>query len=409
MNKRFFALGIAVVMSTISLAAEHTSSPPPQAQAPRLFVLDAARLQKLRTHITSGKVSEPALDRLRKSADEALKLPLLSVVQKSAVPPSGDKHDYMSQGPYWWRNPSTPDGLPYVRRDGERNPESAQIPDHRNFGRLAVATRDLALAYYLFGDEAYATKATVLLRTWFLDPATRMNPHLRFGQAVPGHNDGRAEGLIETRSIADIVDAVGLLAGSKSWTPADDSGMKDWVSKFLSWVQESPIGKDEAAAKNNHGTHYDVQVTAMALFIGNTELAKSVVTNAREKRIALQIEADGRQPLELARTRSFSYSVMNLGGFFRLARLAENVGVDLWSFQTKDGRSIRKALDYLLPFATGEKKWEVKQITPVQPDDLAPLLIIAADKFDSAQYRNTALKLDPEVTGRLDWLLAQQK
>ncbi|HWR37422.1 MAG TPA: alginate lyase family protein [Clostridia bacterium] len=407
MMKRMTVAVITVALALTATAfAERRNGPhATSTEAPRVFLLNGARLQTLRSHIASLNVSEPALEGLRRDAEEALKLSPASVMQKSAVPPSGDRHDYMSLAPYWWRNPDTADGLPYVRRDGERNPESAQVPDHRNFGRLTTSTHDLALAYYLFGNEAYATKASALLRTWFLDPATRMNPNLNYGQAVRGHNDGRGAGLIETRSIAEMIDAVGLLAGSKAWTPEDQSGIKDWVAKFLSWMQNSPVGKQEAGAKNNHGTYYDVQIVSMALFVGDTELAKRIVTEASEKRVAFQIEPDGRQPLELARTRSFSYSMMNLGGLFKLARLGENVGVDLWTLRTKDDRSIRKALDYLVPFAVGQSKWTDKQITAIRPADIAPLLVIAADKYDSPRYKELAVKLDADITGSLDSLL----
>src|SRR5262249_17228397 len=163
-------------------------------------------------------------------------------------------------------------------------------------------------------DEAYAVRAAQLLRVWFLDPATRMNPNLQYAQAIPGVNTGRGIGLIETRGLAQVVDAVGLLAGSNALTGADQRGLQEWFAGFLRGMVKRKNGRDEAAAKNNHGTYFDLQAASFALFLGRNELAVNILQSARQKRIATQIEPDGRQPLELVRTKAWSYSVGNLQG-----------------------------------------------------------------------------------------------
>jgi hypothetical protein len=365
--------------------------------APRVFLLNAKQLQVTRQRVQAGDKSlRPAWAKLEGEAQKALSATPFSVVSKETTPPSGDKHDYMSQAPYFWPDPKSPNGLPYIRRDGERNPEINKITDHRSLDQLEASVETLALAFYFKGDEAYAAKATQLLRAFFLDPATRMNPNLQYAQFIPGVNTGRGIGLIETRGLTQVVDSIGLLQGSKALTPADQLGLQDWFGKFLQWMLESKNGRDEAAAKNNHGTYYDLQVVTFALFVGKDDLATRVLQAARQKRIATQIEPDGRQPLELARTRAWSYSVGNLDGLMLLATLGEKLGVDLWSFRTRDGRGIRKALDFLTPVSLGEQKWPYQELGGLKPQTLVPLMRRAATAYQDKQYRALMVKL-PDV------------
>jgi hypothetical protein len=232
-----------------------------------------------------------------------------------------------------------------------------------------------------------------LLRTFFLDPSTRMNPNLQFAQAIPGVNTGRGIGLIETRGLTRVVDAIGLLSGSKALTKADQRGLEDWFSRFLLWMTESKNGRDEAAAKNNHGTYYDLQIASFALFLGKKEFAIDTLLAVRQKRIALQIEPDGRQPLELARTKAWGYSVGNLDGLMQLARLGENAGVDLWNYKSADGRSIRRALDYLIPFAVAEAKWPYQQLGEWPPQMLFPLMRTAQTRYQDPQLARVFAKV----------------
>ncbi|PYT03112.1 MAG: hypothetical protein DMF60_19330, partial [Acidobacteria bacterium] len=190
----------------------------------------------------------------------------------------------------------------------------------------------------------------------------------------------------------------------KAWSESDQRNLDQWFAEFLRWMLESKNGRDEAAAKNNHGTYYDLQVVSFALFVGKRDLATRTLEAAREKRIAAQIEPDGRQPLELVRTKAWSYSVGNLDGLTLLATLGERVGVDLWNYRTADGRSIRRALDYLMPFAFGQKKWPDQQIGEWQPQTLFPLMRRAAARYRDEKYQVLMAKipqLDPGDRGNL--------
>jgi hypothetical protein len=224
---------------------------------------------------------------------------------------------------------------------------------------------------------------------WFIDPATRMNPSLTYAQFIPGINTGRGIGLIETRGLTRVVDSIGLLEAAGSLTAGDSRALRDWFTKFVTWMRESANGRDEAAAKNNHGTYYDLQVAVYSLFVGQPGVAKRVLEEARTKRLAAQIEPDGRQPLELARTRSFSYSVMNIDGLTQLAIVADRAGVDLWNY-TPPGRSrpaILEALLYLSPYALADAKWPHQQIGEWDPRALFPVLRRAGRHYPDPAFQ----------------------
>lgn len=387
-----------VIAAVVVIAPQHLIAQKTRSDLPKVFLIDAQRLEAAKQSVQTGnKTFDASLAKIESDAKKILAEGTYSVTTKSVTPPSGDKHDYMSQAPYFWADPAKKDGLPYIRRDGERNPEINKISDHRTMDQMVGGVQTLALAYYFKGDERYAAKAAELLRAWFLDPATRMNPNLQYGQGIPGITTGRGIGLIETRGLTRVVDSIGLLDESRALTDGDKQGLKNWFEKFLTWMQESKNGRDENAAKNNHGTYFDVQTASFALFLGKTELAKKILETAKQKRIALQIEPDGRQPLELARTKAWSYSVGNLDGLMQLAALGEKVGVDLWNYKTLDGRSIRRALEFLYPFSVGEK-WTYQQLGDWPPEMLFPLMRRAAAKYKDEKF-NVMLAEIPAAEG----------
>ena len=352
----------------------------------RLCSLDAERLRQTRSHLTDA-ATRPAIEALLRDADNALKAGPFSVTRKEVTPPGGDKHDYLSLAPYWWPDPKSKDGLPYIRRDGETNPDSKRGTDAPTIVAMAGAVETLSIAYYFTDEERYAERAGLLIRAWFLDPATKMNPNFRYAQAVPGHNDGRGAGLIESRQFIKVVDAAGLLSGSRAWTAEDERALAAWFREFVNWMQTSANGKDEARAKNNHGSWYAAQLACFALFIGDKELARKTAEAARD-RIAWQIEPDGEQPQELQRTRSLGYSAFNLVALMTLAEAGRQVGVDLYGYQTKDGRGIRRALDYLTPYADPAREWPHQQINEVENArrDLAYLLRRASIAYREMKY-----------------------
>lgn len=356
--------------------------------APKTVVWDGAHLASLRAgELKQDPRYKEVAKRLRKNADIALKRGPYSVVNKHEVAPSGDKHDYLSYARYWWPNPDTSDGMPYIRRDGKTNKDMLDKGDRDTIGMLYDDVETLALAAYLLHDDASANHAGLLLRTWFLDPATRMNPHLRFGQAIPGRNDGRGSGIIDTRHFIRVIDAVALLNETGHWPDSDQAALIAWMKQYLEWLQTDPMGKDEGSEKNNHGSWYDAQVAAIAMFVGERETARQIVENAKVKRIAGCIQPNGEQPAELERTKGLHYCVFNMSAISVIARIGEHLNVDLWNYQSGDGRSLRRGLDFVLPYMTGKKEWPHKQIEEmsVSPSDVG-LFYMSARRYHDPRY-----------------------
>ena len=388
------ALVIVILMTSVALGAE---TPPVVFQCDGVNLARASQLAK-----AGDDAADDVVDDIRKDADKALELKPPSVVEKDFNPPSGDKHDYASLSPYWWPDPSKPDGKPYIRKDGEFNPERDKYDEPR-MTTLADAVGDLSLAYYFTGDEKYAAKAKELIRVWFFDEKTRMNPNMKYAQFRPGYDDLRPAGIIESNRLRAVVDADGLLAGSKHWSADDSKKLKAWFGELLDYIETSEQGKNEEAAPNNHGTWHSVQAATYALFLGDKERAKRIILRGRD-RVASQIEPDGRQPHELERTNAFDYSRFNILAHQELAMLGERVGLDLWNYQTKDGRSLRKAIDWLLPYATGEKKWEYQQIREKKMKEAATVLRRAANAYNDAKYEQAIKKIEGGTSAMTDML-----
>jgi hypothetical protein len=361
-------------------------------QLPKLYLINAEKVAGIKQRAVSDKATAENVKQLARQADKLLPQQFGSVMDKNVAPPCGNIHEYLSLAKYYWPDPTKPDGKPYIRKDGQKNPDNDKVSDDKNFDDMVSAVHTLSWAYYFTNEEKYAEKSIKLIRMWFLDTTTRMMPNLNHAQVRTGIDTGVSTGIIDTHELPKVTDAIGLLASSKSWTKADEQGMKKWFTDYLLWLRTSANGKKEAQAKNNHGTFYDVQIVTIALFCGENDIADKML-QSEFARMASQVEPDGKQPLELERTLALSYSTFNLEAWSLLANAAETKGVDLWHYQTPDGRSIKKAIDYLMPFVTEEKKWGYQQINSYKTYDFYRLLLIAADKFKDDNYRKQADKI----------------
>lgn len=309
---------------------------------------------------------------------------LLSTKPPCVLPPSGDQQDYWHPAPYWWPDPKKPDGLPYVRRDGERVPGTRMYePDSEKYDRTRLQrvfddTLVLALAGRMTGKQAYSRHAGAIIRRFFIDPGTRMNPHLKYGQVRMGHNknQGAPTGLIEMKDFYFYLDAARLLHEDGALSDGDIDGFKAWLEPYLKWLLTSPQGAAERRAINNHGTCYDLQVGAIAAFLGDTEILYETLARANS-RIAEQFDAKGRQPDELKRTTTAHYCCFNFQSWINLTRLAERWGVDLWDYEGPGGRGLKQGARWLLSHMG--QPWPYEQIDAFDAERFLPIWFAARE------------------------------
>ena len=310
------------------------------------IVLDFGNMQSLR----NNPVAQDAIAGIIRDADKQLITPCPSVMDKKRVTPSGDKHDYFSMARYWWPNPKTEDGLPYIRKDGQTNPDTEDL-DHKALDRFGKMLRIYSLAYFFSGKEEYADKGWDLLRTWFINKKTRMNPHMGYSQVRMGHNNnqGSHSGLLDGYAFLYVPDAVAILSDASCTRQNDIRLIRQWFSDYLEWMMTSGQGMKENNADNNHGTAYHIQVAVYAAFAGNDSIAGAWRLSFPEQRVFPQVETDGRQPFELVRTRAFGYSCYNLVHYLDMLDICRLAGNNLME-DPEVAKDIANAIDFLIPF-----------------------------------------------------------
>lgn len=336
-----------------------------------------------------GKIDK---ERILAAADKYLKENPLTVTASSSPRSAGGKHDFFSEGDYWWPDPENPSG-PYIQRDGMTNPDN--FVDHRRYlMRLSVQVPALVAAWQLTGKSSYAAKAREHLRAWFLDPETRMNPNLQYSQAIKGRFTGRGIGIIDTIHLVEVARAIEVLENAKGMPPDESVGVNKWFSDYLQWMTTHQYGIDERDAKNNHGTCWVMQVTAFAHLTRNNDLLDYCRTRFKTVLVPGQIEKDGSFPQELRRTKPYGYSLFNLEAFSTIAQILSTPTDNLWTFQTDDGRGLAAAMKYMVPYIQDKKSF------PKPPD-------VMYDK--EWPMRQTSLLFAGLAFGRRDYVDLWQK
>ncbi len=333
-------------------------------------------------------------DRILQAAEQALAVEPITITKYRAKLSEGGPNDFYSNGDYWWPNPDTTNGLPYVKRDGESNPDN--FNRHREcIWQLRNAAAALGAAYEITGDDRYVIKAVTLLRVFFLDPGTRMNPNLRYAQAIPGVSTGRGIGIIDTLHLIEVPRAIEGMEKSPAFPPEVLAGLRQWFHDYVEWMTTSKNGHDEANATNNHAVAFWLQVAVFAQFTGDEAKLAKCRQRFKEVFVPKQMAADGSFPRELARTKPYGYSIFQLDNLATLCRVLSTTNDDLWSFTLLDGRGMRKAMEFLYPYLADKSKW------PHPPDVQAwagwparePSLLFAGLAFNEQPYLDLWKKL----------------
>ncbi|WP_282147906.1 alginate lyase family protein [Algibacter lectus] len=311
------------------------------------------------------------------------------VTNKTQIPPSKDLHDYLSYAPYRWPDASKLDGLPWIARDGIINPVS--LGADTDFSRNTAffdAIEKLTWSYYFSEDKRFAEKAIELIKVWYLNLETRVNPNINFGQAVPGLADGRKAGVHEWCQQSQVITAMQMFENDGILPKDVKQGMDIWFNDYLHWLITNPMAIEAGLTRQNHANHYNYQVVGLMMYLGKNEEAKQVVEDAKQARIADQIMPDGSQPREMGRTKSVQYATLNLWSMTELTLMGQKLGIDLWAYETKEGRSLKKAYSYLTPFVLGIEKWPQRQITEGGPEKainkyMVPVFSMASTALDT--------------------------
>lgn len=298
-------------------------------------------------------------ERLLRQAEQAMERPIPHITDTVAPLSEGTIHDFYSNGDYWWPDPTKPDGLPYIQRDGETNPENF-IAHRLAMRQMRTDVVSLSIAYSLSGDERYAQHGVKMLREFFLDEQTKMNPHLNYAQALPGICPGRGIGIIDTLHLVEVPYAIERLKSSPAMTQQCYLGLKDWFAKYLGWMLTSVNGMQEMNASNNHGVCFFVQAAAFSLFTDNVLIA-GFCREHYKKVLLKQMDSDGSFPRELARTKPYNYSIFVVDNMVTLCQLLSTPEDDLWSYQDENGSCISKGLDFITPYLLDKNSWPFRK------------------------------------------------
>jgi len=344
------------------------------------------------------KAAEKVLEKqILAEAGWAMKQAPITVTASFCTRSAGGRHDFFSEADYFWPDPQNPDG-PYINRDGMTNPDN--FVEHRKaMIRFSKIIGALASAYKITGDPKYVRQAVIHLKAWFIDPETLMNPNLLYAQAVKGKFTGRNYGIIDSIHLMEV--AQGVIVMESVMDPEATNGIKKWFAEYINWLTTSKPGIEEKLTKNNHSTCWAMQVASFAKLCDNKVVLDSLRIMYKTVLLPNQMGADGSFPLETSRTKPYGYSIFNLDAMATLCQILSTPQDNIWNFQTPDGKSIRKGIDYLYPFVTDKSKWPLKQDVmywdnwPVAQ----PFLLFGANAYNEDAWFLTWKKFDhnPQV------------
>lgn len=293
--------------------------------------------------------------RVLHAADRFLKEQPITVTAAQSPRSAGGRHDFFSEGDYWWPDPQNAGG-PYVQRDGMTNPDNF-VAHRQAIMRLSLIVPALVGAWLLTHDRKYSAHALRHAHAWFIDEATVMHPSLEYAQAIKGRFSGRGIGIIDTIHLVEVARALSILDEGRVVSSAYSRGFRAWFSEYLNWMTTHQYGKDERDAKNNHGTCWVMQVAEFARYVGRADLTAFCRDRFKTVLLPTQLAEDGSFPLELRRTKPYGYSLFNLDAMATVCQTLSTSTDNLWRFQLPDGRGMRKAMDFMFPFIEDKRRW----------------------------------------------------
>lgn len=389
-RKFFIALSVSLMCSLVACQSGRNSQPKSalkELQPPQIMAVhfDWHNVSWVKEQLRSNNpYYVQHYQTLLEQAQQALHFRADPVTNKTQLPASGDIHDYLSYAPYRWPNPATESGLPWIARDGVINPISqGRDTDFTRASEFFTVVETLAWTFYFSEQQKYADKLIELITIWYLQPETKVNPNINYGQAVPGVADGRKAGIQEWHRQSHVITALQILEAARVLPVKVKSGMHQWFSEYLNWLMTDNMAKSAGLTAQNHATLYSKQIIGLMIYLGRYAQAKREVEALKETRIAVQILPNGIQPKEIGRTRSVHYVVYNTWALTELLAMGRKLDIDLWQYQTVDGRSVKKAYEFILPYANAEKVWQHQEVSnggaeQIIQTELLPMLVKAS-------------------------------
>ena len=322
-------------------------------------------------------------------AEKFLSYQPITVTDSFSERSAGTRHDFYSEGDYWWPDSENPEG-PYIRKDGLTNPDNF-VAHRKAMIRLSRISGALASAYLTTKDKKYLAHLMPHLQAWFVNESTKMNPHLLYAQAIKGRVTGRGIGIIDTIHLIEVALAVEVMANANLFPKEEIDNIKNWFASYLTWLTTNKYGIKERDHGNNHSTCWAMQVAAFARLTNNkkeTDFCKNLFKNTL---LPNQMAKDGGFPKELARTKPYGYALFNLDAMTSLAQLlSKNEEENLFQF-TVDGKSLALGISFLYPYVKDKKTWAYKQDVMYWEDwpTKHPFLIFGGFQLQKDEYLKT--------------------
>jgi len=335
-------------------------------------------------------------ERVVNAANKYLKEYPITITASSSPRSAGGKHDFFSEGDYWWPDPDNADG-PYIQKDGMTNPDNF-VAHRKAMVRLSIQSAGLTAAYKITNDKKYALKAIEHFAAWFVNDATRMNPNLLYAQAIKGRYTGRGIGIIDTIHLIEVARSISILEKAGLFDPSDLVAIKEWFKDYLDWLTTFQYGIDEMNAKNNHGTCWVMQVAAFSKLVGDEEKMNFCRVRFKDVLLPSQMAEDGSFPLELRRTKPYNYSLFNLDAMAAICQILSTEKNNLWKFALPDGRSMKKGIEFMYPYIADKSKWKYKpdvmffEFYPVRQ----PSLLFGGLAYNEEKFIELWKKLNPD-------------